>query len=59
MEASGVPAEFSDPQPNHQRPELRNPGVEGAQYSGSAITARLAIDQGREFSPFPETSPRR
>ena len=31
--------------------------VEGAQYSGSAITARLAIDRAGRFSRFPATSP--
>ena len=33
--------------------------VEGAQYSGSAITAKLAMDQGSaRSSPFRETSRR-
>jgi DNA processing protein len=31
--------------------------VEGAQYSGSAITAKLAMDQGGRFSPSRGTSP--
>src|SRR4051812_45899690 len=33
--------------------------VEGAQHSGSAITAKLAMDQGREVFGYREISPRR
>jgi DNA processing protein len=32
--------------------------VEGAQYSGSAVTAKLAMDQWREVFAYPPTSPR-
>ena len=33
--------------------------VEGAQYSGSSITARLALDRAGKSSPSPAASSRR
>jgi DNA processing protein len=48
MGAPAYPQKLSHPQPHHQRDESGVVVVEGAQYSGSSITARLALDHGRE-----------
>ena len=50
---SGIPSKFPNPKPNRERHLVGCLIVEGAQHSGSAITARLAMDQGREVFAVP------
>ena len=52
--APGLSAEFPNSQPHRERDlSLGVLIVEGAQHSGSAITAKLAMDQGREVFAVP------
>ena len=52
-------SKFPDSQPDHCGMALGVVVVEGAQYSGSLITARLAMEFGREVFGVPATPPNR